>query len=519
MYSTVGFVVFLTACLPYATALKVALAIPSTVFCLWLSLLTTCKDDDPDEPMSLPTGHFSINTSFFRTRYDFINRGFELTGQSIYKFKLLRKTVVVVSGAPGRADLFNSRDLDLTAGFKALSGAIPMLPGVTTDLDPKHTATIHRRLATAQNSDHLERLIPKLLFDSCRILESWGESGVLDPFTKLPELTFQTNVRSLACAEIADNAATVAHLKQLYDTLDAATTPTSVLFPWLPSPSAIRRLLATKKIYDVISAAVDVRSQCGPAQDDTLQLLLDSGDDKMTIVGFTMGLLIAGARSTGTTSSWLITFLAGHRQWKDRTARELHQLLAEHAPSTAPSTPRAPAHTARSPSPPPLADVAARLAALPLAAWEAHTPVLDAVLRETLRLAQPHTALRQNLSAAPVRVGGVAVPPGAFAVFPFSDVHLSAALYPDPWRFDPARPARTMPFAFVGWGAGRTVCLGQRLARVQLKLVTALVVLGFDLAPVDRAGRELAELPRPNWNDALACRPADGSCFLRYERA
>lgn len=63
------------------------------------------------------------------------------------------------------------------------------------------------------------------------------------------------------------------------------------------------------------------------------------------------------------------------------------------------------------------------------------------------------------------------------------------------------------------------MCLGQRLARVQLKLVTALVVLGFDLAPVDRAGRELAELPRPNWNDALACRPADGSCFLRYERA
>lgn len=67
--------------------------------------------------------------------------------------------------------------------------------------------------------------------------------------------------------------------------------------------------------------------------------------------------------------------------------------------------------------------------------------------------------------------------------------------------------------------AGRTVCLGQRLAKVQLKLVTALVVLGFDLAPVDRAGRVLAELPRPNWNDALACKPAEGSCFLRYERA
>lgn len=192
MYSTVGFVVFLTACLPYATALKVALAIPSTVFCLWLSLLTTCKDDDPDEPMSLPTGHFSINTSFFRTRYDFINRGFELTGQSIYKFKLLRVTILIMPPARPRLNLElaeNCRrrfrctregrfvqlqrprpDCGLQgslwrctdpsaslAAFLTACSKIPMLPGVTTDLDPKQTATIHRRLATAQNSDHLER--------------------------------------------------------------------------------------------------------------------------------------------------------------------------------------------------------------------------------------------------------------------------------------------------------------------------------------------------------------------------
>ncbi|EED83102.1 predicted protein [Postia placenta Mad-698-R] len=54
--------------------------------------------------------------------------------------------------------------------------------------------------------------------------------------------------------------------------------------------------------------------------------------------------------------------------------------LADHAPSTLLSVLRPPTHHAPPPSPPPLAD----LAAFPLVAWEAHTPVLREGARETL---------------------------------------------------------------------------------------------------------------------------------------
>lgn len=108
------------------------------------------------------------------------------------------------------------------------------------------------------------------------------------------QVTFQTTVRSLASVEIAEDAAIVSRLKGLYDTLDAATTPTNVLLPWCPTPSAVKRLLTTKKIYDIVNGAIDARTQSGCARDDTLQLLLDNEDDRLVIIGV-IGILFSMA--------------------------------------------------------------------------------------------------------------------------------------------------------------------------------------------------------------------------------
>lgn len=59
----------------------------------------------------------------------------------------------------------------------------------------------------------------------------------------------------------------------------------SVLLPWLPSPSNVRKLFATKEIYDIISQSIVARRQSAVATDDTLQMLLDNKDDDMTIIG------------------------------------------------------------------------------------------------------------------------------------------------------------------------------------------------------------------------------------------
>lgn len=65
---------------------------------------------------------------------------------------------------------------------------------------------------------------------------------------------------------------------------------------------------------------------------------------------------------------------------------------------------------------------------------------------------------------------------------------------------------------------GRVPCLGARLAKLTLKLLTALLLVDFDFDTVDASG-QIADLPPiPNWNDTLSCRPAQDQFFLKYKR-
>ncbi len=99
------------------------------------------------------------------------------------------------------------------------------------------------------------------------------------------QLTFQLTLRSLSSTEIAEDHELVKRLKILYDRLDAGTTPASVLLPWLPTPAMIKKLLATKDIYKIITKAIHERKASGKARDDTLQMLLDYEDDELIVVG------------------------------------------------------------------------------------------------------------------------------------------------------------------------------------------------------------------------------------------
>ncbi|KAG5654445.1 hypothetical protein H0H81_002635 [Sphagnurus paluster] len=472
------------------------------IFLLIVFAISTFQTEEADAPVPLPSYSIFTILPFFRKRYDFLNWGFHATGQSVFQFQLLRNKVIVVSGESARQTFFTAKGLDLTEGFKILSGAIPMVRGVTSNLQPRRIAMIHKRLAAVQRNAPLNDLIPLILDDSRRIMETWGSAGKFDPFDNVYTLLFQTTLRSLSCTEISNDPQVVSRLKTLYDKLDNGTTPATVLVPWLPTPAMIQKLWATKEIYDIVTDAIHTREQSGVSRNDTLQMLLDCGDEKLVVVGFIMGLLIAGARATGTTASWMMTFLGCHPDWRARAAAEVQGLLAGNPLSSSNTE-----------------SLSARLAMLPLEVWESETPVLDAIIKETTRVAQPHTAMRRNLGP-PVYIDGKIIPTGAYVVYPFSDVHLDPELYPDPWAFNPGRAEvnKEVPFSYVGWGGGKTLCLGTRLAKVELKLIAAMFLLGFRHSVVNKAG--LPTMPTPNWNDILLCRPPpEKTGYISYERS
>jgi cytochrome P450 len=79
-----------------------------------------------------------------------------------------------------------------------------------------------------------------------------------------------------------------------------------------------------------------------------------------------------------------------------------------------------------------------RLSMIQISAWEDEMPVMDNVIRETLRIVKNGPALRRNL-ADNLQIADMTIDKGAFVVYSMADVHLNDAIYPDPLKFDPGR--------------------------------------------------------------------------------
>ena len=86
-------------------------------------------------------------------------------------------------------------------------------------------------------------------------------------------------------------------------------------------------------------------------------------------------------------------------------------------------------------------------------------PVLDLIIRETIRINLTGLSLRRNL-LEDLTISGGLVKPGDFVGYLFADVHLNPEIYSRPNEFDPARftPGREEDkketFSYLGWGAG-----------------------------------------------------------------
>ena len=68
---------------------KFMLFFPFIVVLIWVWSTFLAKREQDDSPTTLSESALLTLYPFFQRRFDFINRGFELTGQSIYQFHLL----------------------------------------------------------------------------------------------------------------------------------------------------------------------------------------------------------------------------------------------------------------------------------------------------------------------------------------------------------------------------------------------------------------------------------------------
>jgi cytochrome P450 len=241
---------------------------------------------------------------------------------------------------------------------------------------------------------------------------------------------------------------------------------------WVPTPANRRLRASARKVDEVILGIIDARRRRpnDAGQDDLLSLLIRARDEDggaMTdaqVRDEAVTLFLAGHETTALALTYSLYLLATHPECQSRLADELERVLGGRTPG--------------------LGDLD-------------KLEVTDAVVLEAMRLYPPAWVVaRQALTD--VEIGGAHFPAGAEFVMSPWVVHRDPKTFDAPEAFEPERwrddLARRLPrFAYFPFGGGPRVCIGNRFAMMEAKLVLAVAMQRFRFEPTPDT--ELTLLP------------------------
>jgi cytochrome P450 len=108
------------------------------------------------------------------------------------------------------------------------------------------------------------------------------------------------------------------------------------------------------------------------------------------------------------------------------------------------------------------------------------------VLDESMRNYPPFWMI-DRVALADDEFNGVKIPAGTTVVPYIYGVHHNETVWPNPEVFDPCRfEQKQHPFAFIPFGGGPRVCIGQNMALMQILLVLATIIRKFDFQVVNQ---------------------------------
>ncbi|MGN6234444.1 MAG: cytochrome P450 [Trinickia sp.] len=127
---------------------------------------------------------------------------------------------------------------------------------------------------------------------------------------------------------------------------------------------------------------------------------------------------------------------------------------------------------------------------------------LAQTIKETLRLYPVAPILVSRRSTRPIQLAGWQLPARTLFMLPVQLMHHDARWFPQPEAFRPERFAADAPAlprgAYMPFGAGPRVCLGQHLAMAEMTAIAAMLLQRYELS-----NPEGMKAPRAVWNVTL----------------
>lgn len=232
--------------------------------------------------------------------------------------------------------------------------------------------------------------------------------------------------------------------------------------PSWPTPGNRLGRQAVARLDKIVYGLIEARRRAPDERNDFLSMLLAARDedggqmDDRQVRDEAMNIFLAGHETTANALTWTFYLLAKHPAVRDRLERELDAALGGRTPT--------------------LADLA-------------KVPYALQVFKEAMRLYPPAFVVARR-ALRDVEAGGRLIRKGELAMINIIGIHRSAEWFPEPERFDPERftpeAEKALPKnAFMPFGAGPRVCIGNHFALMEghLALATLAQRVRFELPP------------------------------------
>lgn len=322
-----------------------------------------------------------------------------------------------------------------------------------------------RAAAPAFRPDNVAAMTPVMSAAAEAALCRWrdkGEGARLDIAAEMTAITFQVVLDTmLSGGEGIDVPAAARRITDYLETLGKVTPADLLRWPlWTRvalAPRGYRAMVYLKTMMDRMVA----RRRREAARGDLVDLLMAAEDpesgrrmDDALLRDNLLTFIAAGHETTALALTWSLFLVGSHPPTAGRIRAEIAAVAGEGAITHA--------HVER-------------------------LAFTRQVVQEAMRL-YPSLPLMSRMCVEDVEAGGVKVPKGTFVFIPIYAIHRHRRLWPDPDAFDPDRfspeaSARRHRFAYLPFGGGPRVCIGQTFAMTEAVTVLATLVRGATLEP------------------------------------
>jgi cytochrome P450 len=277
--------------------------------------------------------------------------------------------------------------------------------------------------------------------------------------------------------------------------LDIIAAPLTFALPFRVRGTPYARLYDVCDEIVVRFHALFAEKRNNPGGRDALALILKARDDDgsafsdQELVGEAAALFVAGHDTQAKTLAWTLFLLEQHPAVLADVVDEVTAVLRGGPPS--------PDHVPK-------------------------MPLLDRVIKESMRMFPAVSLLFVRVCQAPARLGAYDLPKGANVLLSPFVTHRDPAIYAEPKRFLPARWERIQPtvYEYLPFGAGPRMCIGAAFATQALRMMLAMILQRYRLSLAHNArvsARVNSNLLGPRYGLPMLIAPQDRR-FQRREK-